>query len=412
MKLTYKLIFTFNLWLLIITSLGIRFVLKFKSFTSKKNDKKGNKLKILFLENQTSNHAGAYYRVEIVKDRLERDGINVDIHYPFTKKEFDSYNESKIDKHLLLSVMLIRKFKAILSTRKYDLVIVRRELLHHFEYGGLYFEKLLIDLNNHTILDMDDYMPFLRKNPIQKKSLFGKINLSLPTKAIDVLNLYPFFTVAMESFLADVRNTETKDKISHVFPMCVDYPIKTKQYSNSSKPKKIGWISQSIHFKRIDEIVPFLNSAFDQIPYELIIVAERPYKNNDLKVPIQFIPWSLEKELDIMLSFDIGIAPIFIKKEEQSKKGTFKLVQYMSLGLVSIVTDLPYTRNQIKDGYNGYLVQSNEDWTSKILQSLRLSGEELNDLGENAYKSFYKSHHIDNQYPLLRDFYKEVAKLN
>jgi glycosyltransferase involved in cell wall biosynthesis len=113
-----------------------------------------------------------------------------------------------------------------------------------------------------------------------------------------------------------------------------------------------------------------------------------------------------------MLSFDIGIAPIFIKKEEQSKKGTFKLVQYMSLGLVSIVTDLPYTRNQIKDGYNGYLVQSNEDWTSKILQSLRLSGEELNDLGKNAYNSFYKSHHIDNQYPLLRDFYKEVAKLN
>ena len=408
----YKIYFSIVLWLLILTSVIIRFFAKIFRFFGLNTKRSADSVKILFLENQTSNHAGAHFRVEIVRDKLALDGIKSDVHYPFSSKEFEHFNQSNIDKHLLLSKMLIRKFRAIIKTPKYDLVIVRRELLHHFEYGGVYFEKLLISLNKNIILDMDDYMPYLRKNLLNKKSIFNRLNKSTPTKALDVLKIYPFFTMAMQSFSDDISVRKLSNNYTniHVFPMCVNYPKKIKAYNSINKIKKVGWISQSIHFNRIDEIVPYLNEVYETTPFELVIVAEKTYTNNQLIVPVSFVKWSIESELEIMLNFDIGIAPIFIKKEEQNRKGTFKLIQYMSVGLVSIVTDLPYTRNQISDGKNGFLIESEKEWVEKLTSALNLENSNLEIIGKNAYDTFYYSHHIDIQYPLLRDFYLNIAK--
>lgn len=418
MSIINKIIFTITLWACIIFILIstpffyilnlLRFKTIFRFFSAKKRN-----LKILFLENQPAIHAGAHYRVEIVKNRLEKDGFVVNVHYPFSEDEFEKTKQADYDKHLLLSKMLVKKLFYILKAYAYDLVIVRRELLHFCEYGGVFFERFLLMVNKKVVLDMDDYMPYLRaKKNINKFSFFNKINLLNQNKSINVFNVFSYYTVAVDSFIAAIKNDNLMACIkgSHTFPMCVDYTKQTKDYNTTTDKakKKVGWISQSIHFSRIDEIIPYLNKVYDKVTFELIIVADKPYYNNKLNVPLFNFKWSLESEKDLMLTFDIGIAPIVIPKSEQNRKGTFKLVQYMSLGLVSLVTALPYTEGQVIDGVNGFLIYNMEEWEEKLLNALTLSNNELALIGEEAYNSFYKKHHIDSQYPLLRQFYHEI----
>jgi glycosyltransferase involved in cell wall biosynthesis len=368
------------------------------------------KKKILFIENQTSAQAGGYYRVEIVKTRLLKDGFDVRVDCCFSEKQLQKVKNGQYT-HWYQTLMIVKKTRSIFRAYFFDLVIVRRELLHSCQYGGLLFEKTLHLSNPKVILDMDDYMPDFRKNNKEDlRFLFNKINFYNHNKTNATFNIYKYYTLALTTFHSalTIENPAINEDNVSIFPMCVDYEKTLKVYDLTNHTKKVGWVSQKNHFPRLDQIVPSLNKAFKAHPFILTVIADDDYKNDTLLAPIENIRWSRDNELNEMHQLDIGIAPVFAEKSQLERTGTFKLLQYMSVGLVSLSTAFNYTEDLIADGTNGYLAYNLDDWGEKLSKILQLDSIQISNIGNLAYNTFYKRHHIDCQYESLKLFYLKV----
>jgi len=369
-----------------------------------------DKKKILFIENQTSAQAGGYYRVEIVRERLEKDGFYTVLDCCFSDEQFKKLKKGE-NTFGYLTLMIVKKTLSIFKAYFFDLVIVRRELLHACNYGGLLFEKTLHKANSKVILDMDDYMPDLRRNEKEDAALiYNRINFFNLNKTNDSFSVYQYYTLALPTFYPPIylENPAIHPNNVYIFPMCVDYEKHLKKYDNTGHLKKVGWVSQKNHFPRLNQIVPALNTAFKTLPFTLTVIADDEYKNDNLLAPVENIMWTRESELNEMLRLDVGIAPIFAERSALERKGTFKLLQYMSVGLVSLSTAFNYTEDLIKDGKNGYLAYSIEDWGEKLSKILKLDDAQMSEVGNLAYTTFYTRHHIDRQYEPLRSFYTKV----
>lgn len=90
----------------------------------------------------------------------------------------------------------------------------------------------------------------------------------------------------------------------------------------------------------------------------------------------------MESEIDDLLKIDVGLMPL-LKSDESLGKGGFKLIQYMGLGIVAVATPITINNEIVDQGINGYLAESNEEWT-EILKSILNGDTNLNKMGERA----------------------------
>ena len=64
-------------------------------------------------------------------------------------------------------------------------------------------------------------------------------------------------------------------------------------------------------------------------------------------------------------SFDIGVYPL-PKDEWVLGKTGFKTIQYMSVGVPAVVSDIGANKIIIEDGINGFLAQTQDEWVEKL----------------------------------------------
>jgi len=95
----------------------------------------------------------------------------------------------------------------------------------------------------------------------------------------------------------------------------------------------------------------------------------------------------------------------------KSRKGTFKLVQYMAMGVVSVSSYMTYCEKLIQDGSSGFLVYTEDEWVEKLLQALRLPREKMNEMNNKAYETYLEKHHVANQVNKLISYYYSLFNL-
>lgn len=83
------------------------------------------------------------------------------------------------------------------------------------------------------------------------------------------------------------------------------------------------------------------------------------------EVKTHFVTWSFENFICELAQSDIAIAPLF-NNEFCKSKSENKLISYMIMGLPVVASPIPAYRNIIKDGYNGFLAASPEEWKEKL----------------------------------------------
>lgn len=131
------------------------------------------------------------------------------------------------------------------------------------------------------------------------------------------------------------------------------------------------WVATSSNLKYLEEVVPFLDDAAEDLikrgkVVRLLVVCDQPLVLHCRFLTINNIKWSRDKAIDAMCQGHIGIMPL--KDNDFTRgKGGFKLVQYMSIGLPCIGSNVGFNKYVLAEGA-GFLVEKREDWIEAVSQ--------------------------------------------
>ena len=127
----------------------------------------------------------------------------------------------------------------------------------------------------------------------------------------------------------------------------------------------IGWIGSPETSKYLDPLIPVfkrLKEKFENITIE-IIGADKDRRLDDAGVKTE--KWSIDTEKKYLERMDIGIMPLENDEWSRSKAG-YKLLLYMSNSVSCVASPVGVNTEIIKEGVNGFLASSENEWIDKI----------------------------------------------
>lgn len=147
----------------------------------------------------------------------------------------------------------------------------------------------------------------------------------------------------------------------------------------------IGWTGSGINLKYLYQIEKELALFINSHKVKLHILSDiKPDFKYIQTSKIEFIPWSIENEVTVIQDWSVGIMPL--PDDEFSKgKCSFKMLQYMAVGLPVIVSNIGMNKELLELDMIGLGINSNEEWPT-ALSDLYNSDDKRYLMGQNGRK--------------------------
>jgi len=272
----------------------------------------------------------------------------------------------------------LQTFRVLLLARRYDVIIAQRVLLPIWE------QHLLKSLNPRIIFDFDDAL-YLVPQLIKRFNNMLQISKHLITTSKDNLKYARKFNknVSLITTAVDMRRY---------------YP---KIERKDSYPVVVGWIGSSFTVKYLEMLKDIFRDLKEKYKERIIIKFIGSGKLNWNGIGYQSVEWDLDTELEQLQSFDIGVMPL---EDNQwcRGKGGYKLLQYMSVGIPCVASSVGINKEIIKDGLNGFLAASKEEWIERL--SILIEDQNLrNKMGAEGRKEAEALYSYQANVPKLVD---------
>ena len=275
-----------------------------------------------------------------------------------------------------------RRFILLFSMHKYDYIFIHRETAM---VGPPIFEWIIAKvLRKKYIYDFDDaiWLP----NYSDSNASFHRLKAYWKVKKIikwadkvSVGNDY------LKQFALKFNQNV------NVIPTTIDLEnshsietIQTEQIIN------IGWTGTHTTMEYLDDLIPVIQKLEHLFNFNFILISnEAPkYKLKSL----QFIKWNKSSEIKDLASIHIGLMPLPNETWAQGKCG-FKALQYMALNIPTVASPVGVNTSIIKDGENGFLCESQDEWFDKI--SLLLSNIEIRkEIGKKGKETIINNYSV------------------
>jgi glycosyltransferase involved in cell wall biosynthesis len=155
----------------------------------------------------------------------------------------------------------------------------------------------------------------------------------------------------------------------------------------------IGWIGTRGNLKYLRMLAPaFETLAAQGLQVTLRVVADASPEPS--AIPVEYVPWRLDREADVLAGFDIGVMPLDDTAWSRGKCG-FKLLQYMAAGLPAVASPVGVNRSIIRHGENGLLAGTPEEWAGGLVRLIEDAALRAR-LGQAARRT------VEAQYSLAR----------
>jgi len=125
-------------------------------------------------------------------------------------------------------------------------------------------------------------------------------------------------------------------------------------------------------------------------------------------VPTQNIPWSLDGEVQLFNTCDIGVYPMPDDDWARGKSG-FKAIQFMACGVPVVASPVGINREIIQDGVNGFLASTPGEWEQK-LRMLMTEPERRRRMGAAGRRTVEGRYSVQVSAPRIAAVLRQAAK--
>lgn len=129
----------------------------------------------------------------------------------------------------------------------------------------------------------------------------------------------------------------------------------------------IGWTGTHTTMHYLEFIIPILKRLEMKFDFDFIVISNQK-PTWDLK-SLHFIKWKKETEIEDLLKIGIGIMPLIEDQWSVGKCG-FKALQYMALGIPTVLSPVGVNTTIVAHNKNGLLAKTAEEWEDSLIQLL------------------------------------------
>ncbi len=336
--------------------------------------------KILFIV-KNKNEASSRFRVFSYLNHLNKD-FEVSFFYA-------EYRNKKVPKFLRSIIKRFRFFSLIYLVGKHDTVFMQRPMSTDGN-NSTFFEWLLTRFNENLIFDYDDAI-FV----VNEKKMKSLVSLS---KAC----------ICGNDYLADFAKKYNPN--TYIIPTPIDTDKFIPKEASAKELITIGWTGTSGNYafftpKLICDIKDILK-RYDNVDF-LFICDRKPEEKFDF--PYAFVKWDDATEVNDLQHIDIGLMPLIDSAWTRGKCG-FKLIQYGSISIPSVASNVGVNSKVVLDGKSGFLVNEEEANWAEHLEKLINDQTLRESMGKAAREHIEKEYSVNKNYPKLKDILENLDK--
>lgn len=296
----------------------------------------------------------------------------------------------------------LARLQLLWSRNDYDAFFIYREA---YPFGPPVFETLLSRLTGRPLVyDFDDAVYL---NNTSEANKFVSV-LKYPQKVPSIIR-HSALVLAGNQHLADYARAY--NTAVSVLPTCVDTSVfvpRTTARAEGSPPV-LGWIGTPTTATYLKSLAPAL--ARVAATHKFILRVSGSGDPVEMAgVETVNVPWSLEREVELFNTCDIGVYPLRDDEWERGKCG-FKAIQFMACGLPVVAAAVGVNREIIEDGVNGFLATTEDEWVDKIERLIR-DPELRRRLGAAGRRTIEQRYSLAVNAPKLAAMMRELVDRN
>jgi len=359
-------------------------------------------MRILFLSCGPISNPTSRYRVYQYLKYLEAQGIQCTVMSAISsnlRRKFYYPTKGFFYKLLYFACVTLFRLAVLPHLGKYDIIFIQQAtlpLLYPFPEMLIY--RKAHRLHKKVIFDFDD---LISDASLRKKSLFYYFrDIHRPRRILGGCDK----VIAGNDFLKQQASRFNKN----VTIILTSIDLEKFKFKLPKREIKysivIGWMGSPETFLYLNILWGVFKTLALKCDILIKIVGVKGKEIPGLK--IEYEEWSLEKEVEQLHTFDIGVMPLTDDEISRGKCG-LKLLQYMAAGIPAIASAVGVNKKIISDGINGYLAMDKNEWIKK-LEKLLLDPNLREKFAKNGRATVEKNFSLEKNSKRLIEILKEV----
>jgi glycosyltransferase involved in cell wall biosynthesis len=283
------------------------------------------------------------------------------------------------------------KLKFFDALNQHDIFYIHKKLFTPIEFWYVHKKAF------RMVFDLDDALMYRSSGEKNPYSFTRRMKFAYMMKRVHcVIPGNQFLKSEVLPYNRNVKVIPTSIELSR-------YRLKEDYHSKGSIT--IGWIGTSSTLKYLESLIPIFTKVYQQYPQVQIKIVCNQFIDCST-LPLIKKSWSSEEEIEDLMSFDIGVMPLFNDLWSQGKCG-LKILQYFSVGLPVVCTPVGINRDMVEDGVNGFWAKNEEEWKDRLLRLIYDEGLRRK-MGLKGRETVEKAYSIEVNAPRLLEVLRRV----